>query len=193
MKFFAKLVFFLVLSGFGWALGFVWFYFQVPFKNVELTEKVEAVVVLTGGSRRVGEGLRLLKENKGEILMISGVNPGVTIQDLIRQEKERPEEFRQIDPRRIILGFVARDTETNAMETWAWVQQRGIKSICLVTSDYHMPRSLLEVRSILPHIKIIPHAVLPYTEKWNEKRAKLLLKEYNKYLVAFMRIKLSRE
>lgn len=190
MRLISKVVFFLILIGIAWGSGLIWFYTQIPQEVEVITPKVDAVVVLTGGSRRVTKGLQLLAEDVGKILMITGVNPDVTVEDLLSQEQDSIKNIKSIDLSRIILGYVAQDTETNAIETWTWVQQRNIKSICLVTSNYHMPRSLLELKSMLPDLVIVPQPVMPEHKSWTEHRARLIIMEYNKYLAAWIRIRI---
>ncbi|HXI86646.1 MAG TPA: YdcF family protein, partial [Parvularculaceae bacterium] len=57
------------------------------------------------------------------------------------------------------LGVEARSTEGNAREVRDWARAHGFKSLILVTSDYHMPRALLETRAQLPEVKVIAYPV----------------------------------
>ena len=73
------------------------------------------------------------------------------------------------------------------------MQAEGLHSLRLVTADYHMPRSLLEFRSAMPKIEIIANPVFPdrvRRESWwrSPGTASLLINEYDKYLVALLRI-----
>ena len=43
------------------------------------------------------------------------------------------------------------NTNGNAIEAKQWIEQNGIKTITLVTANYHMPRSLLEFKKALPN------------------------------------------
>ena len=47
-----------------------------------INENKKAIVVLTGGPRRLEEGFQLLERKLGSALFISGVNPIVTKKDL---------------------------------------------------------------------------------------------------------------
>ena len=47
-----------------------------------INENKKAIVVLTGGPRRLEEGFQLLEREMGSALFISGVNPIVTKKDL---------------------------------------------------------------------------------------------------------------
>ena len=47
------------------------------------------------------------------------------------------------------LGFTAADTVGNARETAEWAKAMRYDSLIIVTSDYHMPRAMLELRAVL--------------------------------------------
>ena len=51
-------------------------------QNKIINENKKAIVVLTGGPRRLEEGFQLLERKMGSALFISGVNPIVTKKDL---------------------------------------------------------------------------------------------------------------
>ena len=51
-------------------------------QNKIMSENKKAIVVLTGGSKRLEEGFQLLQKKIGNALFISGVNPIVTKKDL---------------------------------------------------------------------------------------------------------------
>jgi len=79
----------------------------------------------------------------------------------------------------VTLGFAATDTRGNAQETREWAEANGIKSLRLVTSDWHMRRAATELRRQLPDdVKLIKDAVRSEPSLW------LLLIEYHKWLVS---------
>jgi uncharacterized SAM-binding protein YcdF (DUF218 family) len=85
------------------------------------------------------------------------------------------------------LGYKARNTQGNAQETAQWIAEQNINSIRLVTTNYHMRRSLIHFQRCLPRsILIIPH---PITEelKWDLKTLSLLWNEYHKFLRDYIR------
>ena len=57
------------------------------------------------------------------------------------------------------LGFEAETTTGNAQEIAAWARARGYDHLIVVTSDYHMPRSLVEIRSAARGVQLTPYAV----------------------------------
>src|SRR3546814_4475167 len=90
------------------------------------------------------------------------------------------------------LGYEADNTRGNAVETAAWMKDQDFTSLRLVTATYHMPRSLLEFRRLMPDIEIVPHPV--FTEHFKRDdwwmwpgSSSLLITEYTKYLVALLR------
>jgi uncharacterized SAM-binding protein YcdF (DUF218 family) len=147
--------------------------------------QAEAIVALTGGSNeRLATGVRLLKEHKGERLLISGVNRIVTDNELYQAL--------HIDPALgeccIDIGRSADDTLGNAAETAAWAREHGYTRLILVTDDYHMPRSHAELSVAMPEAEIHPYPVRtrytdPATWRSDLGAAGRLGAEYVKYLV----------
>ncbi len=174
-----------VIGGGFWAAGFMWFAGSVP-RAVDDPETVtDAVVVLTGGSGRLGVGLSLLAQKRAKKLFVSGVYQGVDVTELLRISRQSPEELECC----VVLGYSAGDTAGNARETAEWMAKEGFASLRLVTANYHMRRSLLEFRRVMPAVVLIPHPVFSPNFK-NEDwwrwpgTAGLILSEYSKYLVA---------
>jgi uncharacterized SAM-binding protein YcdF (DUF218 family) len=176
------------LSAIGWAAGFLWFVAAVPDTVPDPTRETDAIVVLTGGSGRVNQGLRLLNAERAEHLFVSGVYEGVDVDELLAAQTEPSKGATCC----VSLGYEAQTTRGNARETAAWITDKDISSLRLVTAAYHMPRSLLEFRRIMPGITIVPHPVFPDHVKhdawWRwPGSAALLAREYNKMLVTLLR------
>jgi uncharacterized SAM-binding protein YcdF (DUF218 family) len=171
-----------------WGVGLVWFVHDIPGEVADPDSVTDAIVVLTGGSMRVQQGLALLAAAKGKKLFISGVSKNVRIPALLHAAGQPGER----DECCIILGYAADNTLGNAHETEAWMKEEGYHSLRLVTSNYHMPRSLLEFARAMPDIRIIAHPVFPDTVKgdrwWTSPgTANLIISEYDKYLLALVR------
>lgn len=177
-----------VIVAVPWLAGMFWFAGQIPLPGAPATTGTsEAIVVLTGGSGRLAEGLRLLTAGGGKKLFVSGVYHGVDVTRLLRLARQAPGELECC----IVLGYSADDTVGNARETAAWMKSEGYRSIRLVTANYHMPRSLLEFRREMPRIVIIPHPVFPdrfmRSQWWRwPGSAGLIAREFNKYLAALV-------
>ncbi len=148
--------------------------------------RADAIVALTGPSaERVNAAIRLLEEGKGARVLISGVNREV-----------RRTELRELTPGSnrlfnccVDLGFEAENTTGNAQEIAAWARAKGYDDLIVVTSDYHMPRSLVEIRSAAPGVKLTPYAVetpaLDNSRWWKAAVAsRRMTLEYMKYLAA---------
>lgn len=140
-----------------WLGGLAWFGFTIPQTPVDGRTKTDAIVVLTGGSGRLAEGIRLLAAGAAPVLFVSGVDPRVGKQSVLRGAGGVPEALRS----RIVLGYRAEHTQGNADETALWARAQKLKSLRLVTANYHMRRSLLELRSALPDSRIVAHPVFP--------------------------------
>ena len=183
----------LVLLAGGYAGGFAWFASIAGNMTVDPTEHTDAIVVLTGGSERLTTGLDLLARDRADKLFVSGVYRGVEVAELLVLSRNAPAELECC----IVLGYSADDTVGNASETATWMRQEGFGSLRLVTSNYHMPRSLLEFREALPDVEIRPHPVSSATvhlDSWWmwPGTAQLIFVEYNKFLVAYLRIMVGR-
>lgn len=176
-----------------WLGGFVWFAERAVIYPDPGDQAAGAIVVLTGGRERLNHGLSLLEQGRADALFVSGVHDGVSVEDLPAVRDRGPEDL----PCCITLGYDADDTAGNAVETAAWVADRDIDTIRLVTSNYHMPRSLLEFRQRMPDLTIIPDPVDAEPVRLDEwyrwpGTAGLLFREYNKSLLALGRAYLGR-
>ena len=179
-----RLLFGLVFLALVLVAGFFWFLADLPQNPADPERSTDAIVVLTGGAGRVSRGLELLEAGKAKKLFISGVYYAVDVNELLRVAERKPEDLTCC----ISLGYEAGDTRGNAAETAAWIRKQGYRSLRLVTSAYHMPRSLLQFRRLMPEVEILIHPVFP--EDWEPGgfwplpgRIDLLLQEYGKYLL----------
>lgn len=172
----------------AWLAGLLWFATGLPNAVAEPGRVTDAIVVLTGGSGRVHQGLELLAGKRARKLFISGVYRGVDVQELLRVSQQSPGHLECC----VALGYEADSTRGNARETAGWMREQGLSSLRLVTSAYHMPRSLLEFRRAMPDAEIVPHPVFPEHVKQRDwwrwpGSASLIISEYSKYLVALVR------
>ncbi|MGL4395820.1 MAG: YdcF family protein [Hyphomicrobium sp.] len=175
------------------SFGFVIFATMVTRDQPAIAPMADGIVVLTGGEARIQAGARLLKEGHGKRLLISGVNRRTT--------KEAVERISGLDHKSFLccvdLGYEARDTVGNADETRTWAKTHDYKRLVIVTSSYHMPRSLTELALVMPDAELLPYAVTPSsfpdTGWWlNVATTRLLLSEYLKFLPAAARLSAQR-
>ncbi len=182
-KIFSVAIFLLIALWFG---GLTVFNYKINHIKPHHQEKAEAIIVLTGGRHRLTEAVHLLNSGAADKLFISGVQKKISLRDL---EKKNAIKFK--DNRKIILDRIATNTFENARETSNWIKEKNIKSIILVTSNYHIFRSLVEFRRLNKEIEILLHPV--YSEKISPSWWKsfdnfcFLANEYNKFLVAWLR------
>ncbi len=150
--------------------------------------KADAIVVLTGGFQRIDQAVDLLKGGAGKRLLISGVHPTTTGSQIRRNTQSSADLFKCC----VDIGHEAIDTIGNATETAQWIHDRGYTSVLVVTNNYHMPRSLLELRRTRPETEFIPYPVVNSdlkTTNWlrNPMVLKSILLEFGKYTIASVR------
>jgi uncharacterized SAM-binding protein YcdF (DUF218 family) len=179
-----------------WLAGFLAFAAAIPATVRDSERPVDAIVVLTGGDVRLAEGFALLDKGVAKKLLISGVSAGVDMPALLQTLNGAPQPSQAVLDCCVTLGYDARSTEGNARESLRWLGENGFTTIRLVTANYHMNRSLLEFRRVMPEIAIIPNPVFPRQVQepyWFARPGTvfLLFNEYHKYLVAAARVKIS--
>lgn len=136
-------------------------------EEIPLNFTCENIAVLTGGKNRIQLALDSVKKFRAKNVFISGVYKTTTLSDIL-QNKE-------IGDVSVILGYEALNTEGNAREIRGIVDDLGMNEIVLVTSDYHMFRSLYEVRKYNKNLKIYP---LKVVSTFNGRFVILCLKEF---------------
>jgi uncharacterized SAM-binding protein YcdF (DUF218 family) len=173
-----------------WAVGLLAFAARIAHSTPPAEPaRADGIVVLTGGStKRLAAATTLLEAEKGQRLLVSGVNRQVTPEELRLVTKAAERLFRCC----VDMGFQAADTVGNARETAAWTRQHGFKSLIVVTSDYHMPRSLLEIRAAAPGVKLTPYPVVTGeldARDWQHegRTVRRMVVEYCKYLAILAR------
>jgi uncharacterized SAM-binding protein YcdF (DUF218 family) len=174
------------------AIGFVGFLSQLRGAETRPARAADGIVVLTGGSSRVSDAMELLADGYGKRLLISGVHPTNAASDISRSLTDNQSLLRCC----VDLDRSAVNTRSNAAETRRWARERGFKSLIVVTSNYHMPRAIVELSHAMPDITLIPFAVVG--EKWRDEpwwtngaTVRLLLSEYVKYVAAEVRVRLA--
>ena len=188
----------LVLTAAGSALlafvgGFIVFADSIKHYAPRSVERADGIVVLTGGPFRLTAAAGLLTEGLGSRLLISGVNQLTTRDDLFRSSGLPHALFDCC----VDIGYSAHDTSGNADEAKAWAALHRFSRLIVVTSSYHMPRSLTELGRALPGIALIPYPVVPRSfrvERWwmHAATIRLLFTEYLKFLPSAARFGVAR-
>jgi uncharacterized SAM-binding protein YcdF (DUF218 family) len=172
------------------ALGFLWFVLRMPTDEVPLERNADGIVVLTGGASRILDAVELLAAGHGKRLLISGVHRGTTTGEIARTVPE----YSRLLACCVDLDYSAVNTVGNAVQAKHWVKRRGFRSLIVVTSSYHMPRTMLELAWQMPDVELIPYPVISEKMRnepwWTGASMRLLLFEYAKYLLAQVRTRL---
>ncbi|MBY0421162.1 MAG: YdcF family protein, partial [Parvularculaceae bacterium] len=142
----SRILLFLMSLALLWALGLFMFVADLPRESLRELPKADGIVVYTGGGARIAAGMELMERGAAERLLISGVNPGTSRAALI----EMMPSARPLFECCVDLGREAQTTEGNAAEVRDWALKNGFETLILVTSEYHMPRALVETRARLP-------------------------------------------
>ena len=163
-----RLISFFVLA---YVLGFIWFAIALPQPAGD--QRTDGVVVLTGGAGRIDRGLEVLRSGWAPQLFVSGVDHEVKPHEFAFEYKIGSLQMACC----VTLGFAATDTATNARETADWIDRQKIRSVRVVTSDWHMRRAVADLeKAISTGITIIPDAVP------TQPTLRMLFLEYNKML-----------
>lgn len=168
----ARLAGFLVLF---YAIGFLYFALTLPGPIADA--ETDAVLVPTGGPGRIARGLQVLRAGEAEKMFVSGVDPEVKPAEFAREFNVRAREMRCC----VTLGFLAVDTRSNAGEAAQWLASNDVRTVRLVTTDWHMRRAAAELRHSIPdHIAVVEDGVPSDTDMGT------LFLEYNKLLAALI-------
>jgi len=190
MRWLSRLVLLALAAASLWFGGFLWFVTTTNALQPDETIKTDAIVVLTGGPARIATGVDLLERGLAKKLFITGLFEGSS--DLTQQR------LRQLSSRFdccIVLEYEAPDTVGNAAASAEWMRREGFTSLRAVTSTFHMPRSLVELRRFMPEMTIVPHPVftsLAWESPWGDSYGmKVSALEFTKFIIASLRAKVA--
>ncbi|HEY8382154.1 MAG TPA: YdcF family protein [Microvirga sp.] len=190
----AALVSLTVMSGIAAFAGFLLFVYSLDRVERRPAARTDGIVALTGGSQRIGDAIDLLAQGYANRLLISGVN-----------ERTSREEIERLNPgqRRLFeccvdLDYRARNTIGNAIETRRWTERNRFRSVIVVTSAYHMPRTLVELDHALPDLRKVPYPVVspavdPNDWWHNPATARILVSEYLKLILVWVRTRVETD
>lgn len=181
-----------MLGAAAWLIGFVGFIAGIPDQPPVNLRETDGIVVLTGAGSRLNEAIALLAGGHGGRLLISGVNARTNDPELKQSLDLENRTDAELFDCCIDVGRQALDTVGNAQEIAAWTRRHGYRSLRVVTSDFHIRRSLLEIRRYAPDLVLVPHPV--FSERirpglwWRDlASARILSKEFNKLLVVWFK------
>jgi uncharacterized SAM-binding protein YcdF (DUF218 family) len=174
----------------AFGLGFVRYIAMVPMEEIPFSGTADGIVALTGGPDRIGDAAELLANGRGKRLLITGVNAATRLEELIKLMPHYERVFTCCTD----LDRSALNTIGNATETRRWAREKGFRSLVVVTSRFHMPRAMAELRHQLPDVALIPYPVVTERQKaepwWSSvPAARAAMFEYLKYVAALVRMK----
>ena len=164
--------------------GFVALFYAIGFLTFAVTlpgpvghTKTDAVLVPTGGPGRIARGLKVLRDGDARLMFVSGVDPEVTPREFASEFDVRAREMACC----VTLGFLAVDTRSNAGEAAQWLTSDDVRSVRLVTTDWHMRRAAAELRHTIPERVAVVEDAVPSDPDLGQ-----LFLEYNKLLAALI-------
>ena len=135
-----------------------------------ISKKSSDIVILTGGTNRIKDGLKVINEFEktstfNSKILVSGTGKGFTKTSL-EKNINFDFDFNLIECC-IELDSISTNTYSNAYETLKWVKKNNIREFILITSNYHMPRAFLEFTNRMPDLKIFTYPITPKKHKMN--------------------------
>ena len=163
-------------------VGFVSFFSQIKNYNVANNYNPQGIAVLTGGKGRIAKGIEIFRNNPESYLIISGVDKKVAIEDVL------PKDF-LVNPK-VFIDKKSETTIDNVNEIVNWSLKNKINDVIIITSNYHMPRTMLILTKKGKGLNFSSYPVtssIDLDENFlkDTKTLKFLLKEYLKYILSF--------
>lgn len=158
-----------------YAVGFLVFAMTLPAPLGHT--KTDAVLVPTGGPGRIARGLEVMRAGDARRMFVSGVDPEVKKGEFAREFGVKASEMRCC----VTLGNLAVDTRSNAGEAAQWLASNDLRTVRLVTTDWHMRRAAAELRHSIPSTVTVIEDGVP-----SDKMIGTLVLEYNKLLIALV-------
>ncbi len=173
----------LIFGALCFSYSFISFYKSINNYEADKNQEFQGIAVLTGGKGRIAKGIKLFKENPSRYLLISGVDKSTKKIDVL------PEELLESD--NLFIDKKSETTLDNAEEIIKWSYENSIRDIKIITSDYHMPRSLLLLSKKSKDLNFYADPVISDINIKKDifsdfKLVVFLLEEYLKYLFYYL-------
>ena len=161
--------------------SFVIFFEKIQYNQSNFNYQTDGIAVLTGGKGRINLGLELFSSNRNLQLIISGVDKKVSDKSII------PEGLN--NKSNITIDKDSESTYQNAKVINKWASEYKLQNITIITSYYHMPRSMMLIQSLTPNINFYAYPVEKkifnkVSFKENILYYSFLTEEYIKYVVS---------
>ena len=161
--------------------GFVVFLKKIHYNQASFNYQTDGIAVLTGGKGRINLGLELFNKNRNLKLIISGVDKKVSDKSIIPNNLKNKSS--------ITIDKISESTYENAQIINEWTSKYKLQNVTIITSYYHMPRSMMLIQSFTPTINFYAYPVeKKISNKISFKENILyyffITEEYVKYLVS---------
>ena len=134
---------------------------ETPLAGSEQCEKVDAIVVISGGdtNARTDEGIKLFENGWADAIVFSGA-----AQDKTSISNAGAMRLRALNAgipdNSIFIEEEGATTQENAANTHTIFTENGFSKIMLVTSGYHERRATLEFKRSNPDVTVLSHPLL---------------------------------
>lgn len=154
-----------------WLFGFMWFAIALP--EPRGSGKSDAAVVLTGSEGRIARGLEAVRKGWSRKLLVSGVDKDVKPREFAAEYDVSAATMKCC----VALDYESYDTRSNALEASRWLARHELRSVRLITTDWHMRRAAFELDEAKPAgVSVIHDSVA------SEPSFQILFLEYHKLL-----------
>ena len=145
-------------------------------KSYDFPSKVQGIAVLTGGKGRIEKALSIFNTNPKSKLLISGVHKKVSLDNIINSSNYNKDS--------IFIDKASESTLQNAAEIVKWAENNSLDDVLIITSYYHMPRSMALLNYFGKNINFFPIPVKQKNFSSNKIETNIFLfEEYLKYLL----------
>ena len=156
-------------------------------REVIIDPNSKFIVVATGGSNRILEGINILKKYGNMKMLITGVGEGITKSDIAKAISASKKEIMYLKCC-VDLGSSAVNTRGNANEAFLWLKKNNSNNSFLVTANYHMPRLINEFKKVDPNfvVNVIPikPKLDPIKHIYFPRNFIIVFREYLKFLIS---------
>ena len=155
----------------------------------------DAIAVFTGDKGRIAYAMELLKKNPTSKLFISGVYAKNSVQTLLNNQSN-PNTTEQLSSpdMQVDLDYESKNTFENVRETVEYLKSNpDLKSVLIISSDYHIMRINLIISHFLNNSKQEFYFDSVPTDFTTWKETKKLLLEALKLARTFIQLKILRE
>ena len=164
-------------------LGFFNFLKVIKYTDEIIGKNIDGIAILTGGKGRIDLGLDLFTKQSNIKLIISGVDRKVSVKSVL------PSKFQE--NKRIYIDQVSESTFENAVIIKDWAKKNQLYNIYIITSYYHMPRSMLLLNKFKEEVNYYAYPVKKEKSSHSNFLPDILftlflMQEYIKYLLSLI-------